>query len=273
VVGLSGVGNEGWLWLGSSLLAAILWTNLIWFLRRPLPGTIGEFVSYLSSWPFSPWLLQLLRLLYYLGVPFAALVWGRDAVVELALGLKRLDLTIVDGRVSAAVAANWESWAQDTGWAVTLGFGAWALLALGWFAYQRALSTAGERDTTVRANYSGWVLLREAAYHEVHWAFYRNAPILALGIYWGVWIGLALVTIEAALNPAWRRELSDPHRAPAHLMRGALAVLSAVLFPMAQNLWLAVVVHWGVSWGLVILLGITSTRRPRQSMLPTSQQR
>ena len=273
MLGLSGAWNDGWLWLGSSLLAAILWTNLTWFLRRPHPGTIGEFVSRLSLWPFSPRLLQLLRLLYYLGVPFAALAWGHDAVVGLVLGLKRLDLTIVDGKVSAVVAANWENWAQDIGWAVTLGFGAWVLLALGWFAYQRALSTASERDATAGVNCSGWVLLREAAYHEVHWAFYRNAPVLALGTYWGVWIGLALVAIEAALNPVLRKGLTDPQQAPAHLMRGALGVLSAVLFPVAQNLWLALIVHWGVSWGIVTLLRIRSTGTPRQSMLPTSQQR
>jgi hypothetical protein len=254
VPGLNEVWNEGWLWLAGSLLAAVLWTNLVRFFHRPRLGTVGEFVSRLSSWPFSPWLLQSLRLLYYLGVPFAALVWGHDAVVELVLGLKRLDLTIVDGNVSAAVAANWESWAQGAGWAAALGFGAWALLALGWFAYRRALFTASERNEMAGVNSSGWVLLREAAYHETHWAFYRNVPILTLGIYWGVWIGLALVAIEAMLNPAWRKGLADSRQAPRHLMRGALGVLSAVLFPMAQNLWLALIVHWGVSWGIVTLV-------------------
>jgi hypothetical protein len=98
------------------------------------------------------------------------------------------------------------------------------------------------------------VFLRESAYHEVHWAFYRNAPILTLGAYWGIWIGLGLVAVEAALNPAWRRGLANPEQAPSRLVRAALAVVSSVLFWLTENLWLALTIHWGVSWGLVALV-------------------
>jgi hypothetical protein len=83
-------------------------------------------------------------------------------------------------------------------------------------------------------------------------------PIVALGedVYWGTWLGLALVGVEAVLNPAWRRGLADPQEAPRQLMRGALAVVSSVLFIVLGdgNLWLAIAVHWGVSWGLVALV-------------------
>jgi hypothetical protein len=246
--------NEGWLWSGGSLLAAILWANLAWFFRKPRSGTIGELVTQLLSWPFSPWLYQLLRLLYYLGVPFAALLWGHDAVVERVLGLKQLDLPISDRiSVGADVAANWLDWAQGVGWAAALGIGAWTLLALGWWAYRRALTTAGEWNAVAGVNNSGWVLLREAAYHQVHWAFYRNAPILTMNTYWGTWVGLALVALEATLNPAWRKGLANPRQAPALWMRGALAVVSSVLFLQTKNLWLALAIHWGVSWGLAAL--------------------
>ena len=39
-------------------------------------------------------------------------------------------------------------------------------------------------------------------------------------------------------------------------MRGALAVVSCVLFIVLGdgNLWLAIAMHWGVSWGLVVLV-------------------
>jgi len=247
--------GESWLWLGGSLLLAILWTNLAWFFRQPSPGALGEFITRLIAYRFSPLLFQVLRLLYYVGVPYAALLWGHDAVIKSLLGLP---------------AATWIDWARDVGWAVTLGLGGCALLALGWWTYCRALTTAGEENTVAGANASGWVLLREAAYHEIHWAFYRNAPIVAVGTYWGVWVGLALVTLEAALNPAWRKGLVNPQKAPAQLMRAALTVVSSVLFLLTENgnLWLALALHWGVSWGLATLVQAFSlplARKPDQA--------
>ena len=248
--------RAGWLWLGGSLLLAVLWANLSWFFRQPRSGAAGEFVARLIAWRFSPWLLQLLRLLYYIGVPFAALLWGHDAVVGRLLGLQplNLNLSIAGGEeANASIAANWLDWTHDVGWAATLGIAAGGVLALGWWAYRRAMVVAGEEDVVTGANNSGWVLLREAAYHEAHWAFYRNAPSLAVGTYWGVWTGLALVALEAALNPGWRKNLADPQRAPGPLMRGALAIVSSVLFLLTENLWLALALHWGISWGLAAL--------------------
>ena len=246
--------SEGWLWLGGSLLLAILWASLAWFFRQPRPGAVGEAITRLVTWRFSPWLLQLLRLLYYIGVPFAALLWGHDAVVGRLLGLQPLDIHVAGGpEVAATLAANWSDWAHDVGWAVALGLGAWGVLALGWWAYRRALAVAGAAGLAAGAQNSGWVFLREAAYHEIHWAFCRNAPILAVGTYWGAWAGLALVALEAALNPAWRAGLADPQQAPGQLMRMALAVASSVLFLLTRNLWLALLLHWGVSWGLASL--------------------
>jgi len=246
--------DEGWLWLSGSLLLAVLCANLAWFFRQPRSGATGRFITRLITWRFAPWLLQFLRSLYYIGIPFAALLWGRDAGVRRLLGRQRFDLPI-PGReaTSAAIAASWLDWAYDVGWAAALGIGAWALLALGWWTYRRALATAGEEGVVAGTTDSGWVLLREASYHEVHWAFYRNAPILALGQYWGIWGGLAMVALEATLNPAWRKGLADPQRTPAQLLRGTLAVISSVLFLLTQNLWLALALHWGVSWGLAAL--------------------
>ncbi|MDY7078046.1 MAG: hypothetical protein SXV54_14110 [Chloroflexota bacterium] len=263
--------SEGWLWLSSSLLIAVLWANLVWFFRQPRSGMVGEFVAPLASWHFSPWLLQFLRLLYYLGLPFAALLWGHDVLVGLLLGLQRFNLPISDGSAGDVdIAANWLDWAYDVGWTVALGIGAGVLLALGWWAYRRALTAVVEGDAVTGAESSGWVFLREAAYHEVHWAFYRNAPIIATGMYWGSWIGLALVALEATLNPAWRNRMADPQRSLEQLMRAALAVVSSIFFPLTQNLWLAIALHWGVSWGLARLagtlaLGISSQRQSQHN--------
>lgn len=236
--------HERWLWLGGSLLLAVLWANLAWALRFPLPGTAGRLVSRLIAWRFSPLLLQFLRLLYYIGLPVAALLLGHDAVIEKALGLKF--------EAGVGIAA----WARSVGWATVLGLGAWGLLALGWWTRRRALFAAG-KNTPVTCNATSvWKFLREAIYHEVHWTFYRNAFIIAWGDYWGIWGGLTLIGLEAALNPAWRAGLSDPQQAPARLMRAALAVVSSVLFLLTQNLWLAIAVHWGVSWGVMALADV-----------------
>ncbi|MBU0702608.1 MAG: hypothetical protein KKC18_01925 [Chloroflexi bacterium] len=239
--------TAAWLWLSGSLLLAVLWTNLAWFFRQSRSETMSDLITPLITWRFAPQLLELLRLLYYVGVPYGALLWGHDAVLEGLLGLG-------GEKANVAPAANWLDWARDVGWTAALGIGAWAVLALGWWAYRRALAAADSEVEVGGANVSGWVLLREAAYHEVHWAFYRNAPILALGAYGGIWTGLALAALEAALNPAWRKGLTDPRTAPAQLMRGALAVVSSLLFLMTQNLWLALALHWGVSWGLSVLV-------------------
>lgn len=248
---LRGAAGEGWLWLAGSLLLAVLSTNLAWFFRRPRTGAVGSLVADLVAWRFFPSLLQFLRLLYCIGLPFAALLWGRDAVVRRVLGLQVLELPVLTvGQTGSYAVANWLDWARDLGWAVVLGVGTWGLLALGWWTYRRAAAHPDGSGRMSAVHTSGWVCLGEAACHEAHWAFYRNAPVLVVGEYWGVWVGLSLVALEAALNPFWREGLTAPERTPGQLLRVALAVISSALFLLTENLWLALAVHWGVSWGL-----------------------
>jgi hypothetical protein len=252
--------GESWIWLGGSLFLAVLSANIGWYFRRPRPGTIGEAVTRVVSWPYSPVLLQILRLLFYVGLPFAALLWGHDAVTRGLLGLQPFALPGFGGLAAGgALTTNWLDWARDIGWAVAVGAGGWTLLAIGWWAYRRALTSAGIGDEAARIGPSGWVLLREAAYHEAHWAFCRNAPVLTLGGYWGIWVGLALVGVEALLNPAWRQGMTEANQAPPQLMRVALAVISSVLFLQSENLWLALAVHFAVSLGMARLAGALPT--------------
>jgi len=242
-------GGENWLWLGGSLLLAILWTNASWLFRQPrsIPG--GESIARIAASQYAPWLLHLVRLLYYVGLPAAAFLLGQDAIIRRYLGLQ------VDQ------ADPWRDWAYDVGWAAALGFGTLALLALGWWTYRRAVIAAtGEPHTITGWETSGWAQLREAAFHEIHWTFYRNLPVVLLrpDAYWGAWIGLLLVGLEAALNPSWRAALGDPSKALPQLTRSALAVSSCLLFLLTPNgnLWLAIVAHWGVSWAMTALAGV-----------------
>jgi hypothetical protein len=255
------VQGEAWFWLGGSLLLAILGPNLAWLVRHRLRQD-GHRAPQL---PF-PTLVQLARFVYYAGVPGSALLLGGDAVVERYLGIR------------AGQAGGWLAWVRALEWAVVLGGGAWLLLRIAWWAYRRALPGSAVESAN---RTSGWIHLREAAYHEIHWAFYRNAPLVALlrhtgDAYWGAWAGLALVAVEAALNPAWRDGMTDPHRAPQQLVRGALAVVSSALFLLAGNggnLWLALALHWAISWSLEARLHFRPGRTPMRPAPPPAPQR
>ncbi len=259
--------GEAWLWVGGSLLLGILWTNLSWLFspwveadRSPEPSrSLAETVIYrVGTWRFAPSLFEALRFLYYVGLPSAALFWGRDAVVGRLLGLKRLTLPAQTGAGgSGSLNANWTTWVHDLGWAAILGLGSTGLLVLAAVTYRRGLQTVTVfgRDGDVR----GWKAAREAVYNEIHWTFYRNAPIVALGLYWGTWVGLALVAVEAIANPAWRNDVQEPGRAWPRLSRAALAVVSCLLFLQTQNLWLALLLHWSISWLLEVMQGAPSS--------------
>jgi len=249
--------SDAWLWLSGSLLLAIFWTNLAWLFSPWVKaersedefGSLAErIVVGVGTWRLAPATWQVLRLLYYVGVPFAALFWGRDAIVGRFLGLQRFVLPH-ETQQNALISANWFDWMRDLGWAAGLGFASWGMLRLAGLARRRAVSeTEDVRGPGEEAR--GWTTIREAAYREIHWGFYRNAPIAAFGLYWGTWAGLGLVGLEALADPVWRKGLSDPQRASRHLTRAALAVVSSVLFLQTQNLWLALMLHTMVAWGL-----------------------
>ncbi len=256
-------GQEAWLWLSASLFAAVLWSNVAWFFRKPHLGALGETIERFSATPFAFWLFQFLRLIYYLALPFTALFWGQDAVVGRVLGLQPLIVPLTGfGEARSGVSANWLDWVGDVGWLVVMGGVGLTTLALGGWAYWRALRVIGLEKGASIAGLDRLAIERllEAACHEVHWAFYRNAPVVFLrsftedGPYWGVWMGLALVTLEAMLNPRWRRGITDVSHAPALLARGGWAVVSAAFFLTTQNLWLAILLHWVAMWGWASLM-------------------
>ena len=181
------------------------------------------------------------------------------------LGLQPFELASTGrGDAGDVITQNWLDWARDAGWAAVAGAAVFVFLLVAWWAYRRALASADFREERGPTQASGWTQLREAAYHEAHWAFYRNAPLLGLrsdveGAYLGIWIGLGVVALEAALNPEWRRGLSLPEQAPQRLMRVALALLSALLFWRTQNLWLAILLHFVISWALSAIARATTS--------------
>jgi hypothetical protein len=202
-------------------------------------------VSSLQDWTHAADLTSLLRFLYCVCLPFVALIWGRDAVIGGLLGLQPIRfLPLFSSEPTNDAAANWVDWVSDLGWAALLAAVTWVVLVLGWRIASKTAGRGPSQSTSV------WILLREAIFHEVHWSYFRNAPVAVLGTYWGSWVGLGVIAAEAVLNPYWRASLLSPERAAAALGRASLSVMSTVLFLQTQNLYIAILAHWIVSWGL-----------------------
>lgn len=231
--------TDRWLWLGGSVLVALLSTWTTWLLRRQ------TWAQRLRASPFSLPLLQLLRFLYYVGGPFAAIIWGYDAVVERQFGLAPLPLLLGSAITPEERLQLWTDGVRGLGWAVLLGAISWTILAVIWW-------TVGHRSNgqTVRLSLSIPTALREAFFQETHWMFYRNGPSVVLGNYWGAWMGLGIVALEAVLNPWWWESLRQPEKRPLTLVRAGMAVLSAVFYLQTVSLWLSILLHWGVTGGL-----------------------
>ena len=109
----------------------------------------------------------------------------------------------------------------------------------------------------------------DAALLQWHWAFYRALAIALLPIvagalpsseillplgsnwqtaplYWGSWLGLALIALEWALNPLRRAGLRRPGQRETALLRIALAIATTALFTVTPNFWLLLICHLAV---------------------------
>ena len=173
------------------MLAYGLATNALWILssRDWLPS------------PYSNWLVQAGRFLFYLGIPYLVLGgWPRQPFQGL---LSPADVGLV------GLGGRWPPtrWLEAAGTAIGIGLLAGLLLALAWANANRRDPGAG-RPTEPRYRFPArpwWALLIDVLLLEVHWAFYRGAlAVLLADRYKGVFLGLGLVYLEWALNPAWR---------------------------------------------------------------------
>ena len=228
-----------------------LGAGVAWYYRRPRPGRLGRGVETLNRWPYRHWLLEAVRVLYYIGIPYAALL--RGIVLPRLMGLTQVD------------------WVKGIGLGTALGGGIFLLLALIWWWYARAIATlplsAKERQGAISGfvgSSDRWIVLRETIYLQTHWAFYRSAAILSLDSdYAGIFVGFLLVTLEWSINPAWRADLSLPGRSVNRLMTWSLAFVTAIVFLFIRNLWLLVPIHWGIEVACRRLLAAGEQRMGR----------
>ncbi len=210
-----------WLWIATSVLLSTLVNGLAWR-RRPAAGGIPCPIQ---------WLLSVLReagrFLYFVGLPYVALLSGLIPATQVGL-------------------VNRE-WLRDLTLSLPLGLGAFLVLLL-----LRALTlwrekTAPGGTLTGESSPSLWLTLRESTYQEIHWAFYRSAPLLAVDDRTqGIALGLGIVALEAWLNPSWRERWHHPHLAATALRTAGLAVIMAVIFGITGNLWITLGLHVAV---------------------------
>ena len=207
-----------WLWIATSVLLSALINGLAWHSSWKGSGT-----RRLIQWPIS-FLCQVGRFLFFVGLPYVSLLSGLIPATQCGL---------VD-----------QEWLRNLTLCLPLGLGSFlVLLSLRVLTLWRE-KTAPGGVVPGESRPSFWATLRESLYQEIHWAFYRSAPLLATGDReQGIALGLGIVALEAWLNPAWRARWRHPHLAATALRTSALAVTMAVVFGVTGNLWVTLGLH------------------------------
>jgi len=223
---------ELWLWLAASFLLYGLSAQLAWRYRQAGLGRISPWVARVSKSRFTPQLWGLLRFLYYVGIPYGALIRG--------VALPRL------------MGFTGFNWFQSLGLGAAIGVGAFLLILLGWWFYIRSLTASPLRLPSPPPSPSPWTMAWDALCLQTHWAFYRSAPML-LDEYWGIFLGFLLVSLEWWMNPAIRRGLARAEEAEPILRRWAIGIATTVVFYYTRNTWLLFPLHWMTELGLLKL--------------------
>ena len=171
---------------------------------------------------------QVGRLVYFVGLPYAAL---------LARSLSPLDLGIAgnSGSILGWSSVDWLNQLNDT-----LIIGLLALIPIGLAARQMA---RGGQPLGVDVRSTGATLL-DAAYVEIHWAFYRAAPYIILNdVYAATLIGLGLVCVELLVTLVRNGVGPQPEDRQSWLGQALLLATSATVFILTRNVWLALALH------------------------------
>jgi hypothetical protein len=240
------------IWVLVSILVYGIAVNLWCRLRRSPSSRVGQRLRTFESWPHSLWLFQVLRLVYYLGVPYLALTRG-----------------VSNPTLMGMWAPDWfeERWFGELASGLVLGLGAFLLLLWGW---RHCLLATGKNDgrhasepylfqRSLLAAPWGWgLVVLEVLYLEMHWAFYRSATIRVAGEYYGVFLGFLLVLAEWCLNPAIRNDMGVTTRGGETLTTATIAFSVGVIYYFTANLWLCLAVHLIMQFGLLSLLNLSS---------------
>ncbi len=242
---------EPLLWVFCSVLLYALAVNLRHYLRLKPRTRGGRLLTALKSWPHSPWMLEWVRFLYYLCIPYLALTRG-----------------VVNPHLMGLWGPDWSQppWFGQLALGTTLGLGALLLLLWGWrhFLLASAPFDSGPPGAPYQLQRRllvapwGWgVIVLEILYLEMHWAFYRSATLPLFDPYFGVFAGLLLVVAELCLNPAVRQDLTIRNRQGETLTTMAIAFVVSIIYYFTVNLWLCMAVHLIIQFALLSLVELS----------------
>ncbi len=237
--------------IGLSIFFYALAVNIAWRYRSWRPGWLKT----IESQPYA----AVVRFLYYVGMPYLALLLG--ATSPQPMGLVDLDwlwASLSKTSPPRALSALVLDWLRAAGLGVALGLGLFLLLALTWWYYARSLKTLPGSPphtalTTSPPTEAWWSLLLDAIYLEVHWAFYRSVPIIFLKDYYlGSFLGLLLVGLEWWTDPRFRTGLNSSDNSSKRvgdILTAGLALGMTIIFFFIRNFWLMVPLHWAIEMG------------------------
>lgn len=243
-------------WLaGAYLLVSIVW----WVAANRLRARLSK-TRQLSAWP-QGWPGDLLRVAYYVGLPYIALISGTVPAPYLGLaGLRHLLATdpaatarLSPSHIISGLLAMVRDWLPDLLMAgsLTLGIGLLAGLAwlcLAWFTTRAprlpAYAVSADRTAADVIGLAPVSLLR-SVYQAIHWSFYRGLAWQLVGdLYLAAMLGVILVSLEWCLSPGWGSRLRHAPAAATQLLDVALLILTAGLFCYVQNVWALILVQY-----------------------------
>jgi len=255
------------LWTVGSIVLAVMGASLAWHARQRPQGWTARFLTRLTSNPFGRALLFILRFAYYVGLPYIALL--RHTLSPVTIGLVGTQTSELPGWMLGWSLADWSG---AVGWTIGLGGLAAIALAWGWWNARRALGSELPSGGLLPAP-SLFVAAQESIYAEIHWAFYRGAPLLFIADpYWATLAGATLVIVEWALDPFWRAGLANGSRREVLLIQISWLTLSTAIFALAHNVWLIMALHITLAWASgrwVTLLSVQTGTAPAVELPPT----
>ena len=244
------------LWTAGSIVLSVIGNQLVWIAVHRPQSRLGRFRTGWAGNPFGRAFVFLVRFAYYIGFPYVVLLRHALSLVVIGLmGEKTADLPWWT--------LGWPltDWAAAIGWMTGLGGIAAMTLVVGWWNARRALGTDFPPGGTWTAS-SFLMVARESIYTEVHWAFYRAAPLMFIADpYWASLLGAGLVSVEWLLDPSWWDGIADGPQREVLLMQMGWLALSTAVFVMTHNVWPMLLLHIVLAWAVGRWVALLASRK------------
>ena len=199
------------------------------------------------------WAASVLRFVYYIGLPYLALILGVVPGRYLGLvGPGRLREPVSGpapgflAQIRDHLSLVFLSWLPDVGTIVGLGVVAMLLLGVTWlgYAHLRGIVASGDKINLASLQDRKAPGVVRVIYEAVHWSFYRGVVwLLTDSLYLGVVGGILLVGAEWMLDSGWVADVRRAQTRDVLLVDASVLVATSVIFFFVPNLWLLLPIH------------------------------